>query len=212
MDSEKTYCFWSIDLEFNNDDQRNGPYYKPEIIQVGVSVGLWPSSVILYTGAKYLRTGIPVLPRITELTGITTENLEQEGVSHQDIFDWLSGLKEEYKPFSNPVQWGGGDTDSLKEEFRFYLGDPSTLFGRRHIDVKTIFTFLEMVQGRSPKMGLRSALGRYKMQFRGEQHRADHDAENTLQLYFKMLNINKTIFTFLEMVQSTVLTVGRLKL
>jgi inhibitor of KinA sporulation pathway (predicted exonuclease) len=42
-------------------------------------------------------------------------------------------------------------------------------------------------RGKNPSGGLASAMGTFKLQFKGTAHRADIDAVNTLALFFKFL-------------------------
>jgi inhibitor of KinA sporulation pathway (predicted exonuclease) len=44
-----------------------------------------------------------------------------------------------------------------------------------------------MANGRSPSGGLSSSMGRYKIKFEGEAHRADVDAYNTLRFFFHLM-------------------------
>ena len=43
-------------------------------------------------------------------------------------------------------------------------------------------------KGKSPKGGLSSAMGEFKLKFDGQAHRADVDAMNTLELFFHILS------------------------
>jgi DNA polymerase III alpha subunit (gram-positive type) len=194
--------FWSLDLELNTPDRSakskpdNGTKERDivlpaRIIQVGVSVGMWPSCSILYTEAKYLKVNEYIHKHITDLTGITDEHIRNEGLSHLEIKKWLLGVKEEYGPVANPVTWGHGDLDELAIEMEMF--EPFTLMGHRPIDVKTIFTFKQIVNYKSSKLGLKGALGRYGLGFQGLQHRADVDAMNTLRLFFHMLHMDSQI-------------------
>ena len=97
----------------------------------------------------------------------------------------LGTLINFYKCFVNPIVWGGGgegnDATELKDEFRERNID-FPFFGRRVIDVKTLYVFNQMVQGKSPSGGLRKSMLSYGLTFEGQSHRADVDAENTLKV------------------------------
>jgi inhibitor of KinA sporulation pathway (predicted exonuclease) len=56
------------------------------------------------------------------------------------------------------------------------------------IDVKTLYVFNQMVQGKTPSGGLRKSMISYGVNFIGTSHRAEIDAENTLRFFFYFLN------------------------
>lgn len=191
MTDQIRYC--ALDLELNCPERGAESVGPPKIIQVGISVGLWPSCSILYTGAQYVKIEEEIYPRITELTGISNNDIQQYGKSHSEIKAWLSEIKEEYKLYSNPITWGHSDLDELRAEMESETNEPFNLMGRRPIDVKTIFTFKQIVNHKASKLGLKGALGRYGLGFQGTPHRADVDAMNTLRLFFHMLHLDSQI-------------------
>ena len=199
---EKMYL--ALDLELNTPDRaakskadfgvgEADPIAPAKIIQVGISVGMWPSCSIIHTEARYVKIDEPIFPHITRLTGITNENIQQEGQAHLEIKNWISSIKELYKPFTNPITWGHSDLDELTTEMEANTDEPFHLMGRRPVDVKTIFTFMQIVNHKASKLGLKGALGRYGLGFKGLQHRADIDAMNTLRLFFHMLTVEAEI-------------------
>ena len=107
-------------------------------------------------------------------------------VSHETVARELGELIKTHKCFVNPVTWGGGDSSELLTEFcKNHADFPH--FGRRWIDVKTWYTYLMLTKGKNPSGGLASAMGQFKLHFKGKAHRADVDAANTLALFFKLL-------------------------
>lgn len=173
--------YLALDLELNTDSEGN----TTDIIQVGVAYGSDIDNI--QTRKWYIKPTEPVTPFITNLTGITQEDIDTNAVSVQQVATELGSLIEEYQTFVNPVQWGMGDADELKTlfksnniEFRY--------FGNRAIDVKTLFVFLQMAKGNSFKGGLQACMGRYKIHFKDTPHRADVDAYNTLLFYFHLMN------------------------
>lgn len=179
MNPVRDINYFSLDLELNN--KSNGEV--PKIIQVGCAFGspLRPNQIKTYSW--YVNPQEPLVPFITKLTGITEEVIVNESVSLEQVAQELGQLLNQEKPFVNPITWGQGDADELKNEFR-QNGIDFPFFGRRILDVKTLFVFNEQVNGRSPSGGLRSAMGKYKLPFVGTPHRADVDAYNTLRFYF----------------------------
>jgi inhibitor of KinA sporulation pathway (predicted exonuclease) len=182
--------YLSLDLELNP-----GPD-GPEIIQVGVCIGS-PSigSESWVTRSWYLRpvSETPIEPHITRLTGISDETLGLLAVPHAQVAGELSELiRGTPDLFVNPVQWGLGDAQELLAEFAG-LDIHFPHFGRRVIDVKHYYLYLELANGRSPSGGLRSSMGRHGLQFTGTTHRADWDAYNTLRFFFHLLRRQESL-------------------
>ena len=102
---------------------------------------------------------------------------------------------------NNNVSLKASNLQELKNEFRQNeISFP--FFGRRIIDVKTIYVFLEMVNGRSPSGGLSKSMGRYKLPFVGKSHRADVDALNTLRFYFYLMSRQQVFETTMNKMKS----------
>ena len=183
-----TQNYLSLDLELNNaeDDSTS----NPKIIQVGVSVGSYEDYLNgeLYKEKWYIDPQEPIFPFITELTGITDDDIARNAVPHEHVAKELSALIKAKDCFVNPITWGGGDSVELKKEFRARDID-FRCFGRRWIDVKTWYTFLRFAKGQPAKAGLKSAMHEFKLKFDGVPHRADDDALNTLRLFFKFLEL-----------------------
>jgi hypothetical protein len=182
MDLDQKYL--ALDLELNNAPDGSTP--SPSIIQVGVAIGSarqLPSDWIVKKW--FVKVNEPIYTFITELTGITTEDV-QNGLQHYDIANELNKLIKDNNTFVNPVTWGGGDSTELKADFERW-GVEFRNFGRRWIDVKTWYALHMITKGKKPAGGLSSAMGEYKMHFEGTPHRADVDAYNTLRLFFQIL-------------------------
>ena len=181
--------YLALDLELNNAQDGSTP--NPKIIQVGVAIGSARQDPKEWITKKwYVKINDPIYPFITDLTGITTQDIQQFGMTHYDIGQELSRLIKEHDVFVNPVTWGGGDSTELKYEFDTH-GIEFRHFGRRWIDVKTWYTLRLLANGKRPAGGLSSAMGVYKLQFEGQAHRADVDAYNTLRLFFEILKRQK---------------------
>ena len=177
--------YMALDLELNGSD----------IIQVGVAVGnadTGPDDYVVRSWYVQPKSGAAIDPRITELTGIDQDLLDSCAVDHGTVASELGDLIRYTGVFVNPVQWGLGDADELLAEFR-QLGCPFPHFGRRVIDVKHFFLFVEAANGHALSGGLRSSMGRHGLQFQGTPHRADHDALNTLRFFFHMLRRQESL-------------------
>jgi inhibitor of KinA sporulation pathway (predicted exonuclease) len=189
--------YFSLDLELNNKNDGT----VPKIIQVGVAIGNPTQPDNIKTYSWYLNPQEPITPFITNLTGITDEMVQTQSVSHSDLAEELGSLIKENDCFQNPITWGQNDAEELKDEFRSRNID-FPFFGRRIIDVKTVYVFYEMVNGRSPSGGLSKSMGRYKLPFIGKSHRADVDALNTLRFYFYLMSRQKTLETCMSEMKS----------
>jgi inhibitor of KinA sporulation pathway (predicted exonuclease) len=178
--------YFALDLELNNAEDNSTP--NPPIIQVGIAIGSYVDYVegTIYKQKWYIDPGEPIFPFITNLTGITDDDIKNYSISHAGVAAELSDLIQAEQPFVNPITWGGADTVELKNEFK--QRDISfPYFGHRWIDVKTWYTLHFLAKGKNPSGSLRSAMGYYKLQFIGTPHRADDDAYNTLRVFFHIL-------------------------
>ena len=184
--------FIGLDLELN---QPSG-----KIIEIGIAIGN-PTDGILKNTHWYIDPGEPIDESIVELTGITDEVIEMDSTPLHVVAEQLTTIFATYEPFPNPVQWGGGDADILRKEFSL-LGFDCKLFGRRHIDVKTIYSFLQISRGRSITGGLKGCMDRYGMKFFGAPHHALDDARNTLEFYFKLLRRQQNMERIFEEIRN----------
>lgn len=181
--------YLAIDLELNTDGKQTY-----EICEVGIALGN-PGSIFL-KDSKVIKINAPLFEKTTELTGITQQEVDN-GVELKDVADWLSSIIDEHKPFVNPVQWGIGDSTELLQEFRENEID-FPYFGRRFIDVKHLFLFIEAANGRALSGGLRSSMNKHKLSFIGEPHRAMNDAHNTLRFFFHLLQRQRKLEEMLQ--------------
>lgn len=186
--------FLALDLEMNTLEGSNRP---GKIIQVGIAIGTlntykhnlkFSSDKIPYVEKSwYIHPGEKIYPRITELTGITDEDVQNLSTPLQLVHHEIQVLMSTYGCYPNPVVWGSGDSDLFKLEVRETNG-ACHVFGHRDIDVKTIHTFQLLAQNKKTNSSLKTALGSLKMRFEGVPHRAVDDARNTLNLFFKLID------------------------
>lgn len=175
--------YLALDLEYNSDGKST-----TDIIQVGLAVGSPQQGVIFKKSflVKPRSHNVILHSFITNLTGITQEEYDEKSVYWEVVVDYIRKLHDSYNLFVNPVVWGLTDSMDLiatvkEEELDF------PFFGRRIIDVKHLFLFIEAAKGRAMSGGLRSSMGKHKMKFTGTPHRADDDAYNTLRFFFFLL-------------------------
>jgi inhibitor of KinA sporulation pathway (predicted exonuclease) len=55
-----------------------------------------------------------------------------------------------------------------------------------------------LTRGKAPSGGLSSAMGYFKLHFKGKAHRADVDAANTLALFFNLLERQSKLENLLD--------------
>lgn len=185
------YC--SLDLELNNKSDGS----VPKIIQVGIAIGK-PNDIKTYSW--YVNPQEPLVPFITELTGITEEVIATQSVPLSQVAEELGNLLTQEKPFVNPITWGGNDAAELLQEFRDG-GISFPFFGRRILDVKTLFVYTQMVNGKSPAGSLKKSMRSYGLEFIGENHRADVDAYNTLRFFFYFLERQRIFENYKELMK-----------
>lgn len=174
--------YFALDLELNQNPETK----VPKIIEVGLAVGNPTKPDDFIVKNWYVNPQEPLVPFITELTGISEEVIRERSVPLSQVAEEMSEILSDKNLFCNPVTWGQGDANELKQEFKDN-GIHFPFFGRRIVDVKTIYVFLEQVNGRSPSGGLRSSMAKYKIPFQGTPHRASVDALNTLLFYFFLM-------------------------
>jgi len=182
---ERTQKYLALDLELN---QPSG-----KIIQVGIAIGKADDRFENYLTKKwYIDPGEPISDFIIGLTGITDSDIRANSVSHETVARELGELIKEHNCFVNPVTWGGGDSVELLAEFSNRCVD-FPHFGRRWVDVKTFYTLLMFAKNKKPSGGLASAMGAFKLQFKGTAHRADVDAANTLAFFHHLVHRQRSL-------------------
>ena len=167
----------SLDMEYEQPCQT--------IIQVGVVVGNLKTGEILEEYCEHVKVTLLLSEFIKKLTGIKQRDIDN-GISLIEIYEDLKKLHKKYDCFRNPLVWGGGDSQDLRNNLN--LDDEIFLFGRRWIDVKTVFISYMFSKGESHRSGLAKSLLRLGMQFIGKKHNAKDDAKNTFLIYRELLN------------------------
>jgi len=189
--------YFALDLELNNKNDGS----VPKIIQVGVAIGNPTKPDDIKTFSWYLDPEEKITDFIENLTGISNQLIQEKAISHEVLVKELGEIITENKCFVNPVTWGQGDANELKEEFAqrdIYF----PFFGRRIFDVKTIYVFNQIVNGKSPSGGLRKSMNSYGLKFEGTPHNAEYDALNTLRFFFKLLERQKNFEDYKNLMKS----------
>lgn len=182
MDHSHRVIFTVLDLELNQAST------GPKIIQIGAVVGNLETGQILDKLSLFIDPKEPLEPYITQLTKIRQSDVDG---THTllEAYNKLSLFHAKHGSFVNLVQWGQGDSLALKEQL--ILENPSIdikwPFGRRDIDVKTIYSGWRLANSLPPTGGLSRAAAQLKIKFKGQAHNALFDAENTWYVFCEIL-------------------------
>lgn len=175
MNKEAPPLLLALDLEMNQPSGR--------IIQIGAVVGDRLTGKVVSHFAVLTHPGEPLEQRIAKLCGIRPQELETAGSLEEGFaaFErWLQPFDEQRT--LNPLTWGGGDTLELCRQ----LGHGQRHFGRRWLDVKTVFTAYQMARGEVGFGGLARALTKVGLRFEGRKHNAADDAKNTFYMWHRL--------------------------
>lgn len=174
--------FTSLDLELN---QPSG-----KIIQIGAAIGHLATGEILEKFSCFIKIDEPLDERIIKLTGITESDLAS-GITLEEGYRQLAAIHINHKAFMNPIVWGGGDSLAIRHELEErdpdFFKEHNFCFGRRWIDIKTIYQMYRFANGLKMQSGLSKSLGRFGLQFKGKKHNALDDAVNTFLFAAKLL-------------------------
>jgi inhibitor of KinA sporulation pathway (predicted exonuclease) len=181
--------FLVLDLELNQPSNK--------IIEIGIVIADIYRKEIMHKESIYVKIDEPLNPYIIDLTGITEEILESQGVDLLTAAKRIRAIQDEFKPFINPVTWGQGDKKALEEQVRAQLNDYEEnkefndalkiQMGRREVDVKTLYVAYRLANKQRPQGGLAKALRHMNQNFKGKKHSARDDAENTYYMFLEML-------------------------
>ncbi|REC48522.1 3'-5' exonuclease [Chryseobacterium pennipullorum] len=174
-----------IDLESTCWENRPPRGQESEIIEIGVCI------MNAASGRISKNEGILIKPRhskvspfCTELTTLTQNMLDHEGIMLDDAFDIL---RAEYD--SEELTWasyGNYDLNMLQNQARrFYLDYPLT---DNHINVKTLFGQTHPSIRKS--VGMQRALGELGLPLEGTHHRGVDDAKNIAKILHWCLKNN----------------------
>lgn len=166
-----------IDLEATCWENRPPRGQESEIIEIGVCI------MDAKTGKISRNEGILIKPQhskvspfCTELTTLTQNLLDNEGIALEDAFDIL---RAEYD--SENLTWasyGNYDLNMLQDQARrFYVDYP---LGDDHINVKTLFGEIHPTIRKS--VGMQRALNELGFKLDGTHHRGVDDARNIAKI------------------------------
>jgi DNA polymerase III alpha subunit (gram-positive type) len=175
--------FLALDLELNTPDT------NPTIIEIGLCMANIQTKEILNKTSLLINPNAILEERIIKLTGITQE-MVNNGTDLQAAYKVILALKEQYQPFISPIVWGQGDARLLKEQLGLARSDKWS-FGFRELDVKCLYQGYCIANGFKPQAGLKKSCNKMGVRFYGPAHRAHNDAEGTMNLFIKMVELYK---------------------
>ena len=170
----------SLDAEYNQPSRKT--------IQIGAAVFKARTGELLEAIEIYVNPGEPITPFITELTGITDENVVGAS-SILEAFEQLRLLHKKHKCFKNPLVWGSGtrnDSSQIYEQAypTSELRELNPNFmGFRVIDAKNIMQSIQLFHNKTIRGGLEATCDRIGIGFEGDPHRALNDAINTFRAW-----------------------------
>lgn len=170
----------SLDCEYNQ------PSHKT--IQIGAAVFAARTGQLLDKLEMYVNPGEPILPYITDLTGITDRDVEN-APSIKEAFQQLEQFHKKYKCFKNPLVWGSGvrnDSQMVHQEADLRDSEGNLIpnfMGYRVIDAKGIFQSVQIFHNKTVRGGLANTCKTLGIGFEGQPHTALADAINTFRVW-----------------------------
>lgn len=177
-----------IDLECLCWEDENLNRSFPEIIEIGAcklnTETLQPSDKTSYLIKNKYGS---VSKFCTNLTTITQEQLDKDGISFPEV---LSRLKQDFQPQTRQwASWGEFDKNRFKEQCHFFeLNYP---LSEMHRNVKDEF---QMMAGLKRGIGVKEACKRLKIDFEGTLHRGDDDAWHISKILGMMMEFQRESF------------------
>lgn len=184
--------FIAFDLEYNQPSHR--------IIQIGVA----------YTEDRIPEAksfSILVNPRedidsyITNLTGITNQDILEKGISYQAAIRELQSFLETRSFYTQPITWGSSDLRLLKAQAESYgIPQEDTPWLRSTaLNLQNVISFQELCKGvKAKNYSLRSACTLHKVPQAVPAHDARVDAINTLNLFLEVHRKSRILYDFLN--------------
>ena len=190
-----------MDLEMNQPSNK--------IIQVGWCIGETNNGNVYTKKSMHVNANEELSEFIINLTGIQQEQVNC-GYPLEHVYRVMRAEHKEFGCFINPVVWGHGDSRLLREQLRnkqVYIesyvsvdeavkpddvyNDDNWPFGRRIIDVKTLYQAYRTANFKRLSGGLAKAMTKFDMNFEGKKHDAGDDAYNTFRIYCELLKYFK---------------------
>lgn len=171
---ETTNKILIIDLEATCWDGKIPPGQKSEIIEIGIAILDNFSGEILESRSILIKPKYStVSPFCTELTTITSELLDKEGITFDEACDII---REEYKEYTW-ASYGAYDIKMMQSECKERgIWYP---LSENHINVKMLFA---EKKGLKKRVGMAAALYILEIPLEGTHHRGIDDAKNIAKI------------------------------
>jgi len=154
---------------------------REQIIQVGWCI-LDPEGIIVESHCQTINIGVNISQFIQTLTGITNDDISN-GTTLEAVFIDIEEALKKYDCSRIPVQWGGGDYESLCREVPAFRA----IFGRSALNVKHLFQVWCEMNGKNSSSGLAKSLNKIGLHWQGgKKHNAEADAINTAYMFHKL--------------------------
>ena len=121
-----------------------------EIIQIGYVIGD-KAGKIKHQRSILVKPSQQLSDFIIDLTGITRDRMDSEGVSKAEAMEIMNKDLAKYSPNKKAVTWGSGDVRVLLQQF------PEITLHNRYLDMKTLYQMESLATNRSMKRGLFNA-------------------------------------------------------
>lgn len=183
----------SLDLEMNKPSGK--------IIQIGAAAYKARTGELIETFMTHVNPGEPISAYITELTGITDEDVKDAPTLLQ-AYRMLQAFHQKHKSFMNPIVWGSGRSNDslwLYDEVKPQLAPgEDNFFGHRVVDAKAVFQSLAIVKNVGVRAGVEKSCKKLHIGWDntyGPPHRALADAVNTFRIWFHLISRLGALFS-----------------
>jgi len=166
-----------VDIEATCWDGGNPPGMESDIIEIGICLLDVKSGEISGNRGIIVKPERSVVsPFCTELTTITQELVDTEGISFKES---CNILKKEYQAQSRAwASFGAYDAKQFQKQcVAMDIGYP---FGPSHINVKTLFALAKKLDH---EQGMAGALALLNIPLEGTHHRGVDDANNIAKIF-----------------------------
>lgn len=170
----------SLDCEYNQPSGKT--------IQIGAAAFIAKTGELIEKFETYVNPQEPITQYITDLTGIT-DNDVVGAPSILQAYENLHAFYKKHKCFKNPLVWGAG---TRNDSHAIYLEAYPTeelrttnhnFMGYRVLDVKVLVQSIQVFHNKTVRGGLEKTCERMGIGFEGEAHRALTDAINTFRVW-----------------------------
>lgn len=187
--AEKLTSVLVIDLEATCWEKNDQAHKESEIIEIGLTVvsPYEPACILENKSILVKPTTTEINDFCTQLTSITPEMVEKDGIS---FFEACDLLKDKYR--SKRYTWASwGDYDRRQFERQCRRENISYPFGPTHLNVKNLFALFANLDR---ERGMAEALQKLEIPLEGKHHRGVDDSKNIAKILCYMMNCTRRAF------------------